>query len=94
MPVFKKPEPLRFTPDNPVEMHFHDSDETWIMMGGKAIAHMVEMIEPMVSHVVSVAEALKIYDMLAHHSEDLLGVVFGWRNEGERGGMVLDEYGV
>ena len=23
-------------------MHFHDSDETWIIMGGKGIAHMVD----------------------------------------------------
>ena len=38
MPVYKKPEPIKFTPESPVEMHFHDSDETWIMMGGKAIS--------------------------------------------------------
>jgi len=42
MPVYKKPQPFRFTRGNPVEMHFHDSDETWIMMGGKAMAHMVD----------------------------------------------------
>lgn len=41
MPVFRKPKPIRFTPERPVEMHFHDSDETWIMMGGRATAHMV-----------------------------------------------------
>ena len=42
MPVYKKPQPFRFTRERPVEMHFHDSDETWIMMGGKAMAHMVD----------------------------------------------------
>ena len=42
MAVYKKPKPVRFTPDNPVEMHFHDSDETWIMMGGRAISHMID----------------------------------------------------
>ena len=42
MPVFKQPKPLKFTPDSPVEMHFHDSDETWIMMGGRGMAHMVD----------------------------------------------------
>ena len=42
MPVFRKPKPIRFTPDKPVEMHFHDHDETWIIMGGKAVAHMVD----------------------------------------------------
>ena len=42
MPVYEKPAPIRFTPQNPVEMHFHDSDETWIMMGGRALAHSVD----------------------------------------------------
>jgi hypothetical protein len=42
VPVYKKPTPIRFTPDSPVEMHFHDSDETWVIMGGKAMAHMVD----------------------------------------------------
>ena len=42
MPVHKQPSPIRFTPDNPVEMHFHDSDETWVLMGGKALAHAVD----------------------------------------------------
>ena len=42
MPVYKNPKPLRFTPDTPVEMHFHDHDETWIMMGGSARAFMVD----------------------------------------------------
>ena len=42
MAVFKKPKPICFTPAKPVEMHFHDHDETWIMMGGKAQAHMVD----------------------------------------------------
>ena len=42
MSVYKQPKPLRFTPAKPVEMHFHDYDETWIMMGGKAMAHMVD----------------------------------------------------
>jgi hypothetical protein len=42
MPLYKNPQPIRFTPQHPVEMHFHDSDETWIMMGGKAMAHMVD----------------------------------------------------
>jgi hypothetical protein len=42
MPVFKKPQPIRFTVDAPVEMHFHDHDETWIIMGGRAKAFMVD----------------------------------------------------
>ena len=40
MSFHRKPVPLRFTPEKPVEMHFHDQDETWIVMGGKAVAHM------------------------------------------------------
>ena len=42
MAFFRKPQPLRFTPTFPVEMHFHDHDETWIMMGGKGIATIIE----------------------------------------------------
>jgi len=42
MPVFKQPQPISFTPEHPVEMHFHDSDETWIIMGGRAMAHSVD----------------------------------------------------
>lgn len=42
MPLYHKPEPYRFTPEAPVEMHFHDHDETWIMMGGKGRATMVD----------------------------------------------------
>ena len=42
MAFFRKPQPLRFTPTSPVEMHFHDHDETWIMMGGKGIATMID----------------------------------------------------
>ncbi|MCG3199984.1 MAG: hypothetical protein HUU16_06315 [Candidatus Omnitrophica bacterium] len=41
MPVYKKPQPGRFTPVHPVEKHFHDHDETWIIMGGKCKAFMV-----------------------------------------------------
>lgn len=35
-------------------------------------------IRPMVSHFVSIDEAPRIYDMLAHHGSDLLGVIFDW----------------
>jgi len=42
MTFFTKPQPLRFMPESPVEMHFHDHDETWIMMGGKGIATMID----------------------------------------------------
>jgi len=41
MPVFIKPQPIRFTRQSPVEMHFHDHDETWVIMGGRARAHAV-----------------------------------------------------
>lgn len=35
-------------------------------------------IAPMVSHRVSIDEAPRIYDLLAHHGEELLGVTFDW----------------
>ena len=35
-------------------------------------------IQPMVSHLASINEAPEIYHLLAHHSEDLLGVIFDW----------------
>ena len=42
MPLFKNPEPIHFTKDTPVEMHFHDHDETWVVVAGKAQAHRVD----------------------------------------------------
>ncbi len=42
MPFYQQPRPIRFTPDTPVEMHFHDHDETWVIMGGAGIATMVD----------------------------------------------------
>ena len=42
MPVYKKPAPIHFTTDRPVEKHFHDHDETWIVMGGKCRAFMID----------------------------------------------------
>jgi len=40
--LYKNPKPLRFTSRNPVEKHFHDHDETWFIMGGRAIGFMVD----------------------------------------------------
>jgi hypothetical protein len=42
MPVYKQPKPIRFTPEKPVEKHFHDHDETWIVMAGKCKAYMID----------------------------------------------------
>ncbi|HPO10908.1 MAG TPA: hypothetical protein PLZ55_19675 [bacterium] len=42
MPVYKNPQPNHFTRENPVEKHFHDHDETWIIMGGKANAYRID----------------------------------------------------
>jgi hypothetical protein len=42
MPVFRKPDPINFTVKNPVEKHFHDHDEIWVVMGGKCKAFMVD----------------------------------------------------
>jgi mannose-6-phosphate isomerase-like protein (cupin superfamily) len=42
MPVYKTPRPFKFTPDKPVEKHFHDQDETWVILGGSAKAFMVD----------------------------------------------------
>ncbi len=41
MPVFKQPKPIHFTPEKPVEKHFHDCDETWIVMGGACRGFLV-----------------------------------------------------
>ena len=42
MPLFKKPEGIPFTQEGPVEMHFHDEDETWVVQEGRARARMVD----------------------------------------------------
>jgi hypothetical protein len=41
MTVYKQPKPGVFTSTQPVEKHFHDHDETWVIMGGKCKAFMV-----------------------------------------------------
>ena len=42
MPFYEQPQAHHFTVENPVEMHFHDFDETWIMTAGSARAHMID----------------------------------------------------
>ena len=42
MTLYRDPKPFKFTKDNPVELHFHDHDETWYIMGGKGRATMVD----------------------------------------------------
>ena len=42
MPVFRQPQGILFTEDNPVEMHFHDEDETWVVQEGRCRARMVD----------------------------------------------------
>ena len=41
MPVYKQPQPIHFTPESPVEKHFHDHDETWVITKGKCTAYMI-----------------------------------------------------
>ncbi len=41
MPVYKQYEPIHFSVNNPVEKHFHDHDETWVITAGKCTAFMV-----------------------------------------------------
>jgi len=43
MSVYKQPKPIHFTVDTPVEKHFHDHDETWIITQGRCRAYMVEL---------------------------------------------------
>ncbi len=38
-------------------------------------------IKPLVTHIVSIDEAPRIYEMLAYHGEQLLGVIFDWNGE-------------
>ena len=43
MAVIKRGEQIGvFTPDRPVEKHFHDHDETWVVLEGKANAYMID----------------------------------------------------
>lgn len=42
MPVYRNQKSIQFTPDNPVEKHFHDYDETWIITDGQAKAFMID----------------------------------------------------
>jgi hypothetical protein len=42
MALYKQPKPIPRTPPSPIEKHFHDHDETWVIMGGRAQAFMVD----------------------------------------------------
>ena len=42
MPVYRKPTPILFTAASPVEKHFHDHDETWLVVAGSCRAFMVD----------------------------------------------------
>ena len=42
MPFYHQPKAHHFTAEHPVEMHFHDYDETWIMTAGRAKAFMID----------------------------------------------------
>ena len=42
MPFFKQPKGFRFTKQLPVEKHFHDHDETWVVQEGRAEAFMID----------------------------------------------------
>jgi len=42
MPVYKKPEAFHYSPDSPIDIHFHDYDETWIVTRGRCDAFMVD----------------------------------------------------
>lgn len=42
MPLYRQPQAIHFTPENPVEKHFHDHDETWVVTAGHARAYMVD----------------------------------------------------
>ena len=42
MPLFRQPHGDLFTADSPVDMHFHDEDETWVIQEGSCRARMVD----------------------------------------------------
>jgi hypothetical protein len=43
MPLYQRPTAIHFTAEAPVEKHFHDHDETWVVTGGSARAYMVDL---------------------------------------------------
>lgn len=42
MAVYRQWKALEFTKDTPVEMHFHDHDETWIITQGRCRAYSID----------------------------------------------------
>ena len=42
MPLYRQPEAIHFTTESPVEKHFHDYDETWVVTAGRANAYMID----------------------------------------------------
>ena len=41
MAIYRQWEAIHFTPENPVEKHFHDYGETWVISGGRCRAFMI-----------------------------------------------------
>lgn len=41
MAIYKNPQPHYWKPGEEVEKHFHDHDETWVIMDGSARAYMI-----------------------------------------------------
>lgn len=42
MPLYRSPKPIQFSPSQPVEKHFHDHDETWLIVSGSCRAFMID----------------------------------------------------
>jgi hypothetical protein len=43
MGVYRKFQAIHFKPETPVEKHFHDHDETWVVTNGACKAFMVDL---------------------------------------------------
>lgn len=56
--------------------HF-DADDLRVLLF--LLQEGVIRVAPMVSHIVSIDDAPRLYGMLASHADDLLGVIFDWR---------------
>jgi hypothetical protein len=42
MALYRQWTPIHFTPETPVEKHFHDYDETWVISGGRCRAYLID----------------------------------------------------
>ncbi len=75
MPVYKRGQSVAtFTPEHPVERHFHDCDETWVIIEGTAQARLTTPSGKVDEFVLEAGDIWMIYAGEDHEAMPLTPV--------------------